>query len=288
MILLWCLSHKTKIMSFLRSHHIVNIYCWVDDLVVKKSSSVGRPSILSDSELITILVWNTLVLRQKTLKDVHRIALCHLSYEFPHFPTYNAFLEHCHRVTPLMYYVLQTLLDGHSPLVFMDSTMLPVCKLKRSDTHKVAKSIAQYGKNHQGWHYGFKLHVAVSSKKYLSAIALTPANRHDAQVMPYLVNKHTRVGVGDSHYGAKVMGRKLWKKYGTVFITPPHFTQKRKVATPLQNILFSQRSKIEAVFDILKEHLHLVSSFPRSIHGYLVHYVRVLLGYQVMALLQGE
>jgi hypothetical protein len=51
-----------------------------------------------------------------------------------------------------------------------------------------------------------------------------------------------------------------------------------------QFFFLGQRSKIEAVFDMLKEHLHLVSSFPRSVRGSLVHYVRILLGYQIMAL----
>lgn len=185
---------------------------------------------------------------------------------------------------PAMYLLLDFLLEKQCPIVLMDSTMLPVCKIKRSDSHRVAKKIAKYGKNHQGWHYGFKLHAGISREKKLTAIALTPANVHDAQVMPLLVNEHTKIGVGDSHYGASVMGRILFEKYKTVFIAPPHFKQKRKIATLFQNALLSERSKIESTFDFLKEHLHLVSSFPRSIFGYLVHYVRILLGYQIMAL----
>ena len=31
-------------------------------------------------------------------------------------------------------------------------------------------------------------------------------------------------------------------------------------------------------------HLHLVTSFPRSVYGYLAHYAMVLLGYQVLKL----
>lgn len=275
-------------MFSLQSHHIVNLYVWVDDLVPKQTSSVERPSILSTSELITLLIWNTLLLKQKTLKDLYRVTACHLSSEFSRLPKYNAFLEQCHRVTPLMFSLLRMLLEEKTTVIFMDSTMLPVCKLKRADSHKVAKSLARFGKNHQGWHYGFKLHAGISSYRTLTAVALTPANMHDAQMMPHLVNRHTKIGVGDSHYGAKVMGRHLWEKYGTVFVAPPHFTQKKKVATPFQNALLSERSKIESVFDYLKEHLHLVSSFPRSVFGYLVHYVRILLGYQIMALSRGE
>jgi hypothetical protein len=276
-------------MLSLQSHHIADLYVWIDDLIPtqeKDLSKGGRPQLLSESETISILVWNTLMLHQKNIKDIHRFTKAYLAEEFPRIPKYNTFLEHCHKVTPIMFSILEILLDKKSPIIFMDSTMVPVCKLKRADHHKVAKKFAKFGRNHQGWHYGFKLHASISESKTLTAIALTPANMHDAQMMPHLVNEYTKVGVGDSHYGARVMGRYLWEKYGTVFVAPPHFTQKKKMATPFQNKLLSDRSKIEAVFDILKEHLHFVSTFPRSVFGYLVHYVRILLGYQIMALMK--
>jgi hypothetical protein len=275
-------------MFSLQAHHIVDLYVWVDETLPQTQSSVGRKPIISNSELVTILIWNTLLLKQKTLKDLYRFSCCHLASEFPKFPKYNAFLEHCHRVTPAMFSLLELLLHRETSIIFMDSTMIPVCRLKRADSHRVAKNLARFGKNHQGWHYGFKLHASISKDRILTALALTPANIHDAQVMPALVNRYTKIGVGDSHYGARVMGRYLFEKYGTVFVAPPHFTQKKKIATPFQNQLLSDRSKIESVFDILKEHLHLVSSFPRSVFGYLVHYIRILLGYQVMALAWGK
>jgi hypothetical protein len=82
------------------------------------------------------------------------------------------------------------------------------------------------------------------------------------------------------------MRQKIHDLFGTVIISPPWPTQKKKVATPLQNILLSERSRIESVFGILKHQLHLVTSFPRSIAGYFVHYIRILLGYQFLALVK--
>ena len=267
-------------------HHITELYCWVDNTLPKQlpSRTGGRPTVLKSSELITLLIWNTLVLRQKNTKDLHNHARIHLKREFPKLPSYEAFLGHCHRVTPLMLQLLQHLLATDDPIKLMDSTMLPVCKLKRSDSHKVAKNVAAYGKNHQGWHFGFKLHASVTLDGRLGGIAFTPANTHDAQVIPEIINNKTKIAVGDSLYGASVMRRIVWEQYGTVIIAPPHYKQKKKLATLWQNELLSMRSKIESVFDVLKEHLHLVSSFPRSLFGYLFHYTRILLGYQVMAL----
>ena len=273
-------------MLSLQLHHIVDLYYWVDEMIPRKEHSIygGRPPVLANSELVTLLIWNTLVLHQTTIRDLHTHTGIHLTREFPRIPKYNAFLEHCHRATPAMFRLLEYLLSSDEPVKIVDSTMLPVCKLQRADSHKTAKNLAAFGKNHQGWYYGFKLHTAITLNGQLSSVALTPANIYDAQMMPNILNEYTEIAVGDSHYGAKVMQRYIWEKYGCVVITPPHFKQKRKLSAPWQIHLLNQRSKIESVFDILKEHMHLVSSFPRSVFGYLVHYVRILLSYQIMAL----
>lgn len=204
--------------------------------------------------------------------------------EFPKIPNYSAFVDHCHRMMPLLWNILERCLADTAPLRFMDSTMVPVCKQVRSDSHKVAKGIAQFGKNHQGWHYGFKLHASVDTHGRFCGLLLTPANIHDAQRIPYLVNQHTKIAVGDTSYGARVMREYIWETYGTIIIAPPHPKQKKKMITDWQYVLLTMRPKIESVFDYLKEHLHFVSSFPRSVKGYLFHYLRILLGYQLMVM----
>jgi len=274
-------------MLSLQPHHIVDLYCWVDDQLEKSlSPHGGRPAILRDSELITILLWDAIVLHQKTIADLHTFARLHLPSEFPRLPKYNAFLEHCHRVTPHMYRLLQELLVTEEAIKIGDSTMLEVCRIHRADRHKVAKGTAAFGKNHQGWHFGFKLHASITLRKELCAVILTSADVYDGQVSERIFNVRTKMGIGDSHYGAKVMCGILWERSGTFVLAPPHYKQRKKLMTAWQFFFLNQRSKIESVFDILKEHLHLVSSFPRSVHGYLVHYVRILLAYQMIALSQ--
>lgn len=271
----------------LQSHHIVDLYAWVDEIVPKQHllPTGGRPCIVTPSELITILVWGSIAANQPTLKDIYDWVNMYHRTEFPRFhSTYQGFVAACHRSMPVCLIVLQQLFRDTAPVRIVDSTMLPVCKLKRSDSHKVARSIARYGKNHQGWHYGFKLHAAIDLKGALCAISLTPANAFDAHQMIRTLNEHTKVAVGDTTYGAKVMDRIIYERYGCIVIAPPHPTQKKKVAALWQNELLSYRSKIESVFDVLKNHLHLVTSFARSVRGYLVHYLRILLSYQIIAL----
>lgn len=138
-------------MLSLRPHHITDLFVLIDDIISDPPKPYGgRPSILSNSEVITILVWNALTAQQKTLKTIHRFTLIYLRNEFPKLPLYNTFINHCQRVLPQLLVVLEQLLSRNAPIRFMDSTMLEVCKLVRADAHKVVKNIAKFGKNHQG------------------------------------------------------------------------------------------------------------------------------------------
>lgn len=68
-------------MSFLQPHHIVDLYVWVDEVLPERKKNPekgGRPQILSDAELVTLLIWNTLVVRQKTMKDLYHFTRLHM------------------------------------------------------------------------------------------------------------------------------------------------------------------------------------------------------------------
>ncbi|MCA9364442.1 MAG: transposase [Candidatus Moranbacteria bacterium] len=159
---------------------------------------------------------------------------------------------------------------------------------QRADCHKVAQTLTSFGKNHQGRHYGFKLHATTNSYGHLCSLWFSGAHFYDAQALPFLVNESIDMLVGDTLYGASVMRKKTHNLFGIKIISPPWPKQNKKVATPFQNFLLSERSRIESVFGILKQQLHIVTSFPRSIRRCFVHYMRTLLGYQVCALMRGK
>ena len=136
-----------------------------------------------------------------------------------------------------MCFILDKLLVKEAPLRFMDSTMLHVCKLVRANRHKVAKGIAGFGYNWQGVHYGFKLHAACNIQGQLAAVYFTPANEHDGQQIPHLVNDATVIAVGDGTYNASVMRRKMWREHTAYILAPPHYKTEQEapetMATPL-------------------------------------------------------
>lgn len=274
--------------NLISKQDLVLLYVMIDDALKQFSlPKFGRPSILSDSEMMTILIYNTLLLHQKNLKDILNFVSNYHDRDFPRLPKYSTFVEHANRLIPLMGNILSLTL-AFSEINFTDSTMLEVCTLRRAENHKVAQNVASFGKNHQGWHFGFKLHAAINPQKQFSAFCFSPANVYDAQMLPKLVKQYMKILVGDSHYGARVMAKHIWEKHHILIIAPPHYKQKTKLTAWWQTVLLSARSKIESVFDILKEHMNLVTSFPRSVAGYFLHYLRVLLAYQFSFLLHSS
>ena len=268
-------------MKTVSKDNIINLFVFLDDTLAKEAKTGRRPA-LGDNEVLTILIWAGLTESPRTLRAVYNWIVREYAGYF-RLPAYKNFVLACHRILPLMAEVLSGLLATKSPLRFADSTMIAVCRNIRSDRHRVAKDVAKWGKNWQGWHYGFKLHIAIDHQNRLCAAVITGANEHDNQVMGQLVNEHTRVLVGDTHYGGSVQRRKLWQKYGIVIVAPAQIKQKKGLYSQLQLKLLRMRPKVEAVFGLLKQKFSLVSSYPRSVNGYFVHYLRVLLGYQMGA-----
>lgn len=270
-------------MLILQKDNIIDLYCVIDDITTPTPKKKGgRPALITESELITLLVWNIFTVRQKTIKDIYRWTLLYHKKDFPKLPHYSSFVYECQKIIPQLSVILEKILLKETEVRIVDSTMVEVCKLSRASSHKTAKDIAQFGKNWQGWHYGFKLHASVDLDGKFCGLVFTPANENDAQMLPKILNEYTALAVGDTTYGASVMRKKIWKKYGAFVLAYPHPKQTKKVLADWQHDLLNLRPKIETVFDFLKEHLHFVSSFPRSVGGYLFHYLRVLVGYQLM------
>jgi len=267
---------------FLQPHHIVDIFVLIDEAVTEPEKPCGgRPKLVKDSEIITLLIWNCLThTAQRTLKDIFRWALMYHHRDVPKLGTYGAFVAACHRLIPQLLELLGWLLVP-AELQLVDSTKLPVCRNHRADTYKVAKGLAGWGHNWQGAYFGFKLHAAIDAAGRLSAVTFTPADVYDGKVTVRLVRSETKIVVGDSHYGGRIDREKLWREHGVIVVAPVHYTQKTQLMAQWQQKLLELRAKIESTFDALKEHLPLVSSFPRSLNGYLLHYVRILLGYQM-------
>lgn len=175
-------------MRALPLHHIIDIFAWVCSVTPDEAKPRGgRPNKLRDSELLTLIIWNAIT-------EMHSPTLIHLyrwirDYHLGHgktvlqLPSYSGFLAQIQRLKSKLQQLLAVTLQSAATLRFVDSTMLPVCRLVRADRHRVAKAVAAFGKNHQGWWYGFKLHVTCNSDRQLCAVTFTGANEADGEAV---------------------------------------------------------------------------------------------------------
>lgn len=266
---------------------LLTLYVTIDELVqqvsLRTASGRGRPCKLSDTELVTIVIWSMGLVGTKTWRGCYNLIANSHAKDFPNLPTYAGFVEALHRIFPLLVTILEQLLPAQTEeyLRLIDATKLPVCKNVRIDSHKVAKGIAKRGKTSQGWFYGFKLHLGVSGTGTLRSAYFTSGNVHDGKLTQKLLKNFQGIGVGDAGYLLKESSRQAFFRTQKIWLLTGVRKNMGKLMTKDEQRLLKVRQRVEGVFDYLKEHLSLVTSFARSVTGYFLHYVAVLLTYQV-------
>lgn len=268
---------------------LLTLYTTVDDLVQTAPTPThrgpgGRPTILSDAELVTALVYAVGIAGTKTLKAAYNLTANSHGREFPELPAYEGFTQHIHRAAPLLWWVLGQLCQPQTgdQIRLVDATKIPVCKNIRANAHQVTKGVADWGKTGEGWFFGFKLHLAVTERGALRVAILTPGNVNDRTQLDSLLKGFQGTALGDGGYLVHPTVRQSFWHRGVWLLTGVRKNM-RKLMTAWQYGLLKVRQRIEGVNDYLKEHLNLVTSFPRSVVGYLVHYLSVLIAYQLHA-----
>jgi hypothetical protein len=246
----------------------------------------GRKSTLTVPDLLTLgcmFVFSGI----PTIKRFYEFALFTWQDWFA-FPKYQNFIAGMNKAVGLASICLQHLLKlfrleykAHA----LDSSALPVCRVKREYANKVCRGIAKKGYSTMGWFFGFKLHIVVSQEGYLLSVVITKGNVDDRFPVEKLVQdlKNCLIVV-DAGYISQELQRTLLKKGIHLF----YATKKnmKKLMTVLQHCLLKSRQIVETVFSILKERMPMVSSLPRSVLGHFARYIFTLLGYQLKCLVK--
>lgn len=237
---------------------LLTLYTTIDDLVQtapppKHRGPGGRPTILSDAELVTALVYAVGLAGTKTLKAAYNLTANSHGREFPNLPTYEGFLQHVHRLARLLWWILGQLCQPQTGdrLRLVDATKIPVCKNSRVKGHQVAKGVADWGKTGEGWFFGFKLHLAVTDQGALRVAILTPGNVSDRTQLDPLLKGFTGAAVGDGGYLVHPTVHQSFWGQGIWLLTGVRKNM-RKLMTGWQHGLFKVRQRIEGVNDYLK------------------------------------
>jgi hypothetical protein len=261
--------------------NLLELYCHVDDfltaflpewnkrLIQDKKKKRCRPSRLSISEIITILIhFHQSQYRCFKAYYLQHVAV-HLRDEFPHLLSYNRFIALIPTVfAPLCAY-LQSQKATPTGIQFVDSTSIIVCHRKRIHSHKVFKGLAKMGKTTKGWFYGFKLHLICNHRGEIVSCCITPGNIDDREPISDMTKGMLGKLFGDKGYISAALFAELFSR-GLQLITGIKDNMKNKLMPLFDKILLRKRSMIESINNQLKNVFQIEHTRHRSpINGFI-------------------
>jgi hypothetical protein len=274
-------------MNSLTNHnHLVSTFTILDDLnaLLKLNKHIsGRKPSLQLAEIATISLIKT-EYAIRTWKGLYKLLNKKFKPEF-NLPSYKSFVLLMNQNAKLILVLINTLLQMNNQqaglIKLVDSTHIPVCKNIRINRHKTMKPIATRSKSSLGWFYGLKLHAMTDIGGNLLAIKFTTGNIDDRVVLDQFLSQLTHsIIIADAGYISPKLVTKAGRQ-NNILLTCMRKNMK-KLASFLDICLLNLRPRIEVLFSILKERLGLITSLPRSINGYLSHYIHVIFGYLML------
>jgi hypothetical protein len=277
---------QTTVTPLITTHNfdLVKTFCIVDDFFQFFSfSSCGRKSILNVSEYVTICLIGK-VYEVQCLIKLYRLIRDRYAQDFT-LPCYKNFVVGMNKASIAMMYFIYSVLTlvttTSGDICFVDGSKLEVCKIYREGKHKTMKQLATKSKSTTGWYYGLKLHILCDKHGNLLRIRFTTAATNErVPLQEFIASMNNTIFVADAGYVSRVCETAA-HHHNNLLITAKRKNMK-VLATIWNNKCMNMRSRIETVFDVLKERYGLVTSLPRSVSGYIAHYFRTLFAYMVL------
>lgn len=203
----------------------------------------------------------------------------HLTDCFPKTLSYSRFIQLQSRVTiPLMLFLKYRCMGKSRGINFIDSTIIRVCHIKREKQHKVFRGFAEKGKSSMGWFFGFKLHLIINDKGEILSFYLTKGNVDDRDIKVLTTMTKDIFGklFGDKGYISKALSELLFND-GIQLITKVRKNMKQQNLSSEDQILLRKKALIESVNDELKNICKIEHTRHRSVNGFLINLLFVLL-----------
>jgi hypothetical protein len=254
----------------------IAVYCLVDELLAESRTDPGWRRVrrrgpaprLADSEVLTMVTVGEFLGLDQDMAIYHYFRQEHPSW----FPT----LGRVHRTTfarqaANLWAVTERLwglvLDrvAHDPaLSFVDSIPTPVCRFGRAYTCRRFRGQAAFGRDpgSKATIYGFRHHLRGCWPGVLTALSVAPANVHDTDLVPELVEGATGQVLGDRNYWDPTLTAEL-APAGIRLRAP--FKKRASDPDPAGSRLIGRlRWRIETVAAQLVERFHLKRIWARD------------------------
>jgi hypothetical protein len=198
--------------------------------------------------------------------------------------SYNTFVRTLNRSLGQLAFVAGAIMrlfekDAH-PVKHTDSTDVPVCLVKNGKSHRTMRGFAQWSKTGKGWFFGLKLHLSSDLRGRVLALRLTPGNSDDRCIFRKMNDKLRGIFIADAGYISKDVERGFFIEHERMILTIPRANM-RRIATAAHIALMRTRMRVEIHFRVLTCFFGLVTSLPRSVDGYLAHYLSAICAYLV-------
>ena len=252
-------------------------------ILTKESSkkSRNRAFRMSDSEVITILIY----FHMKQFRNLKHFYInyiqAHCTSDFPETVSYNRFVELQQKaLVPITVFLQLCCLGKCTGISFIDSTPLRVCHIKREHSHKTFKGLATKGKTSVEWVFGFKLHIVINDKGEIVDFLFTQANVDDREP---LKNKNFHKNVfgkifADRGYISKDLFDMLFVD-GIHLITRIKKNMKNSRMLLSDKVYLRKRALIETVNDQLKNICQIEHTRHRCFVNFVGNMVSALVAY---------
>lgn len=160
----------------------------------------------------------------------------------------------------------------------IDSTDIPVCSIRKADSHLIMKQFAALAKTGKGYYYGLKLHLIADLEGRVLSLKFTSGSVDDRSIVLDLAQGLSGIFIADAGYVSSDLERSFYQE-GVRAIFAKARSNMKKLATELDTYLYSTRMRIELNFRNLKCFFGLLTSLPRCVAGYLANYTYAMLSY---------
>lgn len=199
---------------------------------------------------------------------------------FPRLVHYARFTKLISQAFPALVCLLKSLLSSSTEYLFIDSTPMAVCHIRREKQHRVFKGYAFKGKTSTGWFFGMKLHLIFNTKGEIVRLAVTSGNINDRAPVRDMVKGLMAKLIGDKGYLSKKLFEDLFQN-GVKLITKIKKGMKNCLMETADKLMLMKRSFIETIFSSLKSLNTLIHTRHRNPVNAFAHLIAGLINYQL-------
>ena len=244
----------------------------------KKTEHRNKPNRMSDVEIMVILIlFHSGGFR--CFKHYYKEYVCkHLEHLFPHWVSYNCFVEQEKEVLlPLTIFIKKPCWGTVLASVLLTLSLpLHLRYNQRILIHKTFEGLVEHGRCSMGWFFGFKLHLIINDK----GENFTPGNVDDREPLEqgkFLKNIKGKL-CADKVYIGQALFENLFLN-GIQLVTKVKNNMRNSLMSIADRILLRKRALIETANDELKNIAQIEHSRHRSFSNFIANSLSAIAAY---------